>query len=105
MKNNLFTHIPRELPQEIFEDVLNTPNVRIERIVSKGQVTPKNEWYDQKENEWVMMVKGQAKLLFEEGMVEVSLQEGDYIDIKAHQRHRVSWTDPVQETIWLAVFY
>lgn len=105
MKENLFAQIPSALPHEIFDDVVKAPNVRIERIVSKGHITPIGDWYDQEQNEWVMVVKGQAKLLFEEGMVEVSLQEGDHINIEAHQRHRVSWTDPTQETVWLAVFY
>lgn len=105
MKNSIFADIPSELPDEFFDDIVKAPNVRIERIVSKGHITPSGDWYDQDENEWVMVVKGQAKLLFETDMNEVNLQEGEHINIPAHQRHRVTWTDPSQETVWLAVFY
>ncbi|MGF1702172.1 cupin domain-containing protein [Photobacterium makurazakiensis] len=103
--NNIFSNIPSQLPEEIFEDIVSTENVRIEKIVSKGHTTPAAEWYDQEESEWVMVLQGQAKILFEEGMREVVMQAGDHINIPAHQRHRVSWTKPDSETIWLAVFY
>ncbi|MGF1684008.1 cupin domain-containing protein [Photobacterium minamisatsumaniensis] len=103
--NNIFSNIPSQLPEEIFEDIVSTENVRIEKIVSKGHTTPTDEWYDQEESEWVMVLQGQAKILFEEGMREVEMQAGDHINIPAHQRHRVTWTKPDSETIWLAVFY
>ncbi|WEM44260.1 cupin domain-containing protein (plasmid) [Photobacterium sp. DA100] len=103
--DNLFDTIPASLPEELFEDILKTSSMRIERIVSRGHTTPEGDWYDQDEGEWVMVVKGSARILFEEGMREISMAAGDHINIPAHQRHRVSWTDPEQETIWLAVFY
>ncbi|MCG7500176.1 cupin domain-containing protein [Vibrio sp. Of7-15] len=102
---SLFTDIPPELPQEFFEDILKTDSFRVERIVSKGHITPENEWYDQKDNEWVLVVEGEATLLFEEGMKTVPLKAGDHINIPAHARHRVSWTKPDTETVWLAIFY
>ncbi|PSW21797.1 cupin domain-containing protein [Photobacterium sanctipauli] len=105
MTNNIFANIPSQLPQELFEDIVSTGSVRIERIVSKGHTTPSDEWYDQEEHEWVMVLQGEAKLLFEEGMREVEMKAGDHIIISAHQRHQVSWTKPDSETIWLAVFY
>ncbi|PSW05398.1 cupin domain-containing protein [Photobacterium lipolyticum] len=102
---NLFSQIPATLPEEIFQDLVKTDSVRIERIISKGHSTPCDHWYDQEENEWVLVVKGEAKLLFEDGMKVVHLNEGDYINIAANQRHQVTWTSPDKETIWLAVFY
>ncbi|WP_299012943.1 cupin domain-containing protein [uncultured Photobacterium sp.] len=102
---NLFSNIPTNLPEEIFEDIIKTPHVRIERIISKGHTTPVDDWYDQDEHEWVLVVKGEARIRFADKECEVHLQEGDHINIPAHQRHQVSWTDPEQETIWLAVFY
>jgi cupin 2 domain-containing protein len=36
-------------------------------------------------------------------MVEMS--PGDYINIPAHEKHRVAWTSPDGPTIWLAVHY
>ncbi|PSU36392.1 cupin domain-containing protein [Photobacterium lutimaris] len=103
--DNLFSAIPSSLPDELFQDILNTDAVRVERIVSRGHVTPEGDWYDQDESEWVMVMKGRATLMFEEGRREVYMEAGDHLNIPAHQRHRVSWTDPDQDTIWLAVFY
>ena len=102
---SLLNNIPADLPEELFEDLIKTSSVRIERIISKGHSTPSEEWYDQDEHEWVLVVKGEAKILFEQPSREVHLKEGDYINIPARQRHQVSWTLPDQETIWLAVFY
>ena len=58
----------------------------------------------QKENEWVILLKGHAKLLFEKSDM-IELFPGDNINIPTNTKHRVEWTDPVNETIWLAVFY
>jgi cupin 2 domain-containing protein len=33
------------------------------------------------------------------------LRAGDSLDIAAHRRHRVEWTDPAGPTIWIAVHY
>lgn len=103
MVSNLFSGIPAHLPKELFEPLLETPVFTLERIVSRGQTTPCGEWYDQERNEWVMVVKGRARLRFEDRQVE--MQEGDYLLIPAHCRHRVEWTDPQQETVWLALHF
>ena len=50
-----------------------------------------------------MVLKGSARLQFEDGMVE--MQPGDFVSIPAHNKHRVEWTTPDEPTIWLAVFY
>jgi cupin 2 domain-containing protein len=101
---NIFSAIPENLEEEIFEDLLRGKKVRIERIVSKGHSSPPTGWYDQPENEWVMVLRGAGLLSFDNGD-EVLLGEGDYIDIPAHSRHRVEWTAPNEPTIWIAVFY
>lgn len=100
---NLFTDIPDELPQELIQALLKLPTVRIERIASKGHFSPIDFWYDQDENEWLLLVSGAARLQFEDRIVD--LKPGDFINIPAQTRHRVEWTDPDQTTIWLAVFY
>jgi cupin 2 domain-containing protein len=102
---NLFHDIPNELPKEIFLDLLSTDKVRIERIVSKGHASPESGWYDQDENEWVLVVKGKAILRFEKDDQLVELNAGDFVDIKAHTKHKVEWTCPDLQTVWLAVFY
>lgn len=95
--------LPGDLRAEVFEDIVRSESVRIERIVSKGHSSPAEGWYDQDEHEWVMVVRGRACLRFEDGAT-CELSAGDYVNIPAHSRHRVAWTDP-GITIWLAVFY
>ncbi len=103
-RGNLLDGIPGELPTELTELIVDGSALRIERIVSRGHVTPDAEWYDQEENEWVLLVSGGARLRFADGRVE-ELAPGDYMNIPAHTKHRVEWTRPDTDTVWLAVFY
>ena len=103
-KHNIFRPLPQCSDSEIFEDILRIPNIRIEHIVSHGQSSPEEGWYDQAEAEWVILLQGSAVLGFENGK-EISLQVGDYVHIPAHCRHRVVMTDQEEATVWLAVFY
>ncbi len=101
---NLLKDLPDDLSKEVFDDILNHKQLRIERIVSTGQRTPEGDWYDQEDHEWVLILQGAGELTYEDGSV-IHLEVGDYTNIPAHTKHRVSWTAPDQETIWLAVFY
>ena len=101
---NINDLIPDDLGAEAYNDIVRTPGVRIERIVSMGHTSPESGWYDQEENEWVIVLQGSGTLTFEDGST-AHLSKGDHINIPAHRKHRVSWTDPTQLTIWLAVFY
>ena len=103
-KQNLFSDIPHHIPAEIVRELVSTEVVRVEQIISKGQSTPVDDWYDQSEHEWVVVIQGAATLLFENGE-EISLNPGDWVEIPAHKKHRVTWTTPDEETVWLAVFY
>jgi cupin 2 domain-containing protein len=98
---NLFDALPGGLEAEQITPLLQHEGVRIERIVSRGQVS---DWYDQEEHEWVAVLQGAGTLEFADGRRQ-TLRAGDSLNIPAHQRHRVCWTDPRAETIWLAVFY
>ncbi|MFA6823083.1 MAG: cupin domain-containing protein, partial [Geobacter sp.] len=80
-------------------------SMQIERIVSRGQVTPEGVWYDQERDEWVLLLTGGAELqLADEGAAR-RLEPGDWLHLPAHCRHRVVWTAPEQETVWLAVHW
>lgn len=100
--NNIFAAIPETLPEELFETLLLKPNLRIERIVSKGHTTPETVWYDQAWDEWVLLLQGGATLWFENNR-QINLITGDYYLIPAHAKHRVSHTTSDPETIWLAL--
>ena len=102
---NIFSGIKTRSPEEIFETIIRTNQFKIERIISGGQSTDKRKWYDQDEDEWVILLRGSAGLLFESNNEEIIMKPGDYVNIPAHQKHRVEWTDANEETIWLAVRY
>jgi cupin 2 domain-containing protein len=103
--DNLFSNIPDSVPEEVFEILVKTNHLKLERIVSAGQATPAGEWYDQETNEWVILLSGSAGLLFEGETELCVLYPGDYVHIPAHRRHRVEWTDAKHKTVWLAVHY
>jgi cupin 2 domain-containing protein len=102
---NIFSGIKNRSPEEIFETIIRTNQFKIERIISGGQSTNKGKWYDQDEDEWVILLRGSASLLFKSSNKEIIMKPGDYVNIPAHQKHRVEWTDANEETIWLAVHY
>lgn len=102
---SVFEAIPAKLPEEIFETICSTDSVKIERIVSRGHASPEGFWYDQDENEFVLIMQGSAGLRFDGEEDIMVLKAGDYFNIGVHVRHRVEWTDSTCETIWLAVYY
>ena len=103
--SNLFTDLPQQLPQELVQTLLKSTSVNIERIVSHGHASPAGFWYDQEQHEWVVLLKGAAKLRFEGDEQPVEMKPGDFMNIPAHKKHRVEWTTPDEPTIWLAVHY
>ena len=100
---NLFADIPADLPDELLQTILSGPNLRIERIVSRGHASSDGFWYEQERHEFVVLLKGAARLRFEDEVIE--MKPGSYLNIPARRRHRVDWTQPDEPTIWLAVFY
>ena len=102
---NLLTSIPDELPEELFETLVSAGSVRIERIVSRGHASPRDFWYDQPQDELVVVLRGHARLQFASEDSPRELAPGDWAHIAAHQRHRVEWTTPDEPTVWLAVHY
>ncbi len=105
MIDNLFANIDTEMPQEMTSTLVDGENVRIERIVSKGHISAADFWYDQDQFEWVVILRGNATIQFEEGSRFVFMEIGGSVLLEPHQRHRVSYTDPQGPTVWLAVFF
>lgn len=101
--NNLSADLPTTLPEELVEVLAKNQHVRIERIVSTGHASPEGFWYDQDEAEWVVVLKGEAKLHFEGDKEPITMRPGDHVLIPAHWKHRVEWTTPDEPTVWLAV--
>ena len=101
---NMFADIPSSVPAEIFQTLQSGGGVRIERILSQGQASPDWFWYDQPHDEWVLVLQGAARLTLE-GQLPIEMRAGSFLNIPAHQKHRVDWTDPGQVTVWLAVHF
>ena len=104
--NNLFnlSNLNFSENKEISTILASGKNLRIERIVSTGQVTESGFWYDQTEDEFVSVLQGDAKILIENSS-EIHLQTGDYLLLPAHCRHRVTYTSAEPACVWLAVFF
>ena len=103
---SFFADLPRSTAaDEQISELLSRRGLRIERIVSTGQCSPPGFWYDQPDGEWVLLIRGAARLRFADEAEARQLRPGDFVDIAAHRRHRVDWTDPEQPTIWLAIHY
>lgn len=101
---NLFSAIGAQSDGEIFEQLQAHGATRIERIISRGHTSPESGWYLQQQNEWVVVLRGGAIIRYDSGE-EFHLEEGGYLNIPAGTAHRVAWTSPEVETVWLAVHY
>lgn len=97
---NLLADRPAPGPDEHFDTLLSHPRARIERILSHRHASPPGFWYQQPDDEWVLLVQGSATLEFGDGQC-VDLRAGDWLTLPAGCRHRVATTGP--ETVWLAV--
>lgn len=94
-----------DAPGELFTTLLAHPDFALERIVSTGQASPPDFWYDQPRDEWVVLLRGAARLAVAGETEPRTLAPGDWVVLPAHCRHRVAWTDPTQPTVWLALHY
>jgi cupin 2 domain-containing protein len=90
---------------EDIKELLARPGLKIERIVSHGQVSPPGFWFDQMQDEWVILLAGSSKLRFEDEAEARLLAAGDYVFIPAKKRHRIDWTSETDPTVWLAVHF
>lgn len=96
---NLFADLrPRESGED-FTELLHCRNVRIERISSSA--FPEPVLYDQPQDEWVLLLRGEARLAV--AGEEVRLVAGDYLFLPAHTAHQVLSVSADPRCLWLAV--
>jgi cupin 2 domain-containing protein len=92
---------PLDTSAEFFETIVQGSGPwRLERILSFGQASPEGVWYDQAEDEWVLLVGGSATLEIE-GQAPVELISGDHLILPAGKRHRVMAVS--EGAVWLAL--
>ncbi|WP_019499021.1 cupin domain-containing protein [Pseudanabaena sp. PCC 6802] len=99
---NIFDLPPIAPPQELYETLVSSHDILIERIISKGHTTPVGEWYDQEQDEWVLLLQGEAVLAYADGSLSI-VKKGDFVFIPARTQHRVEFTSTEPPCIWLAV--
>ena len=103
MRGNLLQSLPPTTRSvEAFENLVQRPGARIERIVSRGHTTPLGKWYDQEQDEWVAIIEGEGEIEFLDPPEKHQLVQGDWLFIPAHRRHRVTHTS--NPTVWLAIW-
>lgn len=104
--DNIFkiTNLPAQTQAELWEKIIESPHILIERIISTGQITPQDQWYDQDRDEWVILLQGEAILSYEDG-TNFYLKSGDYLLIPRHVKHRVNYTSDQPPCIWLAIHF
>ncbi|MBU0503512.1 MAG: cupin domain-containing protein [Candidatus Omnitrophota bacterium] len=103
-QGNIYSNISAIKNKEVFQVILKNKKLKIERIISKGQVTERGKWLKERRGEWVMLLKGAGKLRFLKDNRLIKLRAGDYIFIPANTAHRVEWTSLREKTVWLAVY-
>lgn len=102
---NILRDLPNASREEVTQILAEGQDVRIERIVSHGQESAPGFWYEQDEHEWVLLMTGSAGLELQDPDERLALHPGEHLLIPAGRKHRVAWTAPDTDTIWLAVFY
>lgn len=102
IKNILNVENIQSEDSEVFEDLLHSENIQIERIVTLKPYSKPGEWYDQEKDEWVLLLQGEAELEFSEEK-KLQLKAGDYIFIPARKKHRINHSSPNKKCIWLAI--
>lgn len=102
---NLFHNLPLDRSAEVVDLLHQRAGLKIERIISNGQASPPGFWYDNPQEEWVLLLSGAAALTLEGKAAQHIMHPGDWLHIPAHCRHRIEWTDAGQPTVWLAVHH
>jgi cupin 2 domain-containing protein len=99
---NLFPEPSNSSSAEAVEILWSGQRFFVERIVSQGHATPPGQWYDQDTDEWAVLLGGAARRRVEGRQELLEVRPGDYVLLPAHRRHRVDWTDPDRDSVWLA---
>jgi cupin 2 domain-containing protein len=102
---NLLRGLAPDPAREVEDWLVTRPGLRIGRIVSAGQASPEGFWYDQAEDEFVLLVAGAAALEIEGEAAPRRLRPGDWVHLPAGCRHRVAWTQAEPATVWLVVHH
>jgi len=103
--SNFYNYSYIEKNRELFETIVekNNVHIKIKKIISVSYSDDNNKWYDQDEDEWVMVLRGKAGIKFSDGEI-INMQEGDYIFIPQHKKHQIIYTSNNPPCFWLAIY-
>lgn len=101
LTSSFYENLPQGEKNEVFEALVKTDKILIERIVSEGQTS--ETWYDQEEDEFCCVLRGAAELIFEGVEEPIPMDPGTWVMIPAHTKHKVSRTHESEQTIWIAI--
>ncbi len=100
---NIFSKKINSQSDEVADTLYFSQNTKVERIISMGHKSPDGFWYNQSEDEFVILVQGSAKLEFENNE-EICLEKGDSLLIPAYKKHRIIYTSINPQCIWICIF-
>lgn len=110
MQQDNFFELSQKLIQEHAGDVNEMAAIltevaggRVEVIVSSGHASPEGFVYDQHEDEWVMVLQGNAIMEVEDELYELSV--GDNLFLPKRTKHRIIFTSSNPACLWLAVYW
>ena len=103
--SNLLAPAPVASGQEIEEELCSGKDWRLMRISSNGARSPDGFWYQQREHEWLTLLKGSARMRLDDPEEWIELSVGDQLMLPAGRRHRVERTDADPGTVWLALYW
>jgi len=96
---NIFDYKQPEAGNEELKELFSNERVTINRIVS-NQIED-GGWYEQEEDEWFVLLKGEALLEVDNEIF--TLKAGDTMMIPAFELHRVKKSSA--DALWLTVHF
>jgi cupin 2 domain-containing protein len=102
--NNFFNYPEININKEKFVPFLRGEKFVAEKIISNGFKSAGNDWMSEDSDEWVILLKGKAKLELENGEV-LNLKPGDSFIIPANTKHKILYTSNKPFCCWLAIHY
>lgn len=96
---DLLSDIPANLRGEHLEDLLSRPGLTLQRIISPPGF--RSQHYRQSEDEWVLLLQGEATLNLD-GQ-EIDMHPGESLLITAGTPHQVLTTSAKPLCIWITL--
>lgn len=98
---NLFDDTLKENNIELSQIIFENEKIMVEKIISQGEISKTDEWFDQSQDEFVILVDGYAEITYS-NLTTTKLSKGDNLFIPKNVKHRVSYTS--ENCVWVCIF-